>query len=247
MVETLNKKEELFLSNHLLPTQILSKNDAQLSNGQIKMRASPILFEHNAIMSSDVISKSMASFIGANSYMNNLGYIRDDVFIGRFCSIGRRVTIAAGGHYMGGLSTSPLLSSGPEKRNYNTEEAKYMNFCEKTDQSRFTVIRSDVWIGDGAIVMPGVTIGVGAVIGANSVVTKDIAPYAIVGGAPAKHIRFRFPKEVCEKLLESQWWDLSVDYLKSLSVGNVLRFIDELSAVQSRRVVEDYETYLIET
>lgn len=71
------------------------------------------------------------------------------------------------------------------------------------------VIGNDVWIGIKTIVLDGVTVGDGAVVGAGSVVTKDVPPYAIVGGAPAKIIRYRFSPEIIERLLEIRWWDLS--------------------------------------
>ena len=68
-------------------------------------------------------------------------------------------------------------------------------------------IGHDAWIGHGATIMPGVSIGIGAVIGAGAVVTKDVAPYEIVGGVPARRIRMRFPANVIERLLSSAWWD----------------------------------------
>ena len=69
-------------------------------------------------------------------------------------------------------------------------------------------IGSDVWIGSHVIVMGGVTIGDGAVVAAGSIVTKDVPPFAIVGGVPAKIIKFRFPSETIKRLLEIRWWDL---------------------------------------
>ena len=76
------------------------------------------------------------------------------------------------------------------------------------------VIGNDVWIGMRVIIMPGVSVGHGAVIGAGAVVVKDVPPYAIVGGVPAKIIRYRFTPEVIEKLLEFQWWNYDEAILK---------------------------------
>lgn len=77
-----------------------------------------------------------------------------------------------------------------------------------------TVIGNDVWIGSEAMIMAGVTIGDGAIIASRAVVTKDVAPYEIVGSNPAKHIRFRFEPEQIEKLLEMQWWHWRDSQLK---------------------------------
>lgn len=74
-----------------------------------------------------------------------------------------------------------------------------------------TVIGNDVWIGYGATIMPGITIGDGAIIASKSVVTKDIEPYTIVGGNPAKRIKKRFSEETITKLLELQWWDWEIE------------------------------------
>lgn len=74
-----------------------------------------------------------------------------------------------------------------------------------------TVIGNDVWIGYDATIMPGVTIGDGAIIATKSVVTKDVAPYTIVGGNPSKEIKKRFPEEIIKKLLEMQWWDWPIE------------------------------------
>lgn len=90
-------------------------------------------------------------------------------------------------------------------------------------------VGNDVWIGIGAIIKSGVIIGDGAVIGAGAVVTKDVRPYEIVAGNPAKHIRFRFDEEIINELLELRWWDFSEDKLSVLAefVREPKRFIVE--------------------
>lgn len=196
-------------------------------------------------MSAEVVAASKSTFIGAHSYMNGLGYVRSNVFIGRYCSIGRRVTLGAFGHAMTGLSTCPALSGGDAQSNYTREEMEFLTLPDAPLRSRYTVIQSDVWIGDGAIILPGVTVGVGAVIGANSVVLRDVAPYEIVGGIPAKPIRKRFPAEVCDRLLQSEWWELPLETLQSLDTGNVLRFLDAFEA-QKPFNPAPYATYSFE-
>lgn len=187
-----------------------------------------ILFEFGIGLNSPKIPRGTPAFIGAYSYMNDGGYIRGDVFIGRFSSIGRRVTIGAGGHYMTGVSTHPLLSGGKTRNTYSQEEMAYLKICQENPTNGVTMIGCDVWIGDGVIVMPGINIGHGAVIGANSVVTKDVSPYSIVAGSPAREIRKRFPEDIVNKLIRTEWWEYSLDQLKSLPLGNIIQFIDSI-------------------
>lgn len=85
---------------------------------------------------------------------------------------------------------------------------------QPTDEFREINIGNDVWIGSRALIMGGVTIGNGAVVGAGAVVTKDVPPYAIVGGVPTKIIRYRFSPDVIERLLDLNWWNMSDDLLK---------------------------------
>nr|AMP57444.1 bacterial transferase hexapeptide (six repeats) [uncultured bacterium] len=133
----------------------------------------------------------------------------DRLIIGSFCSIGSGAAfIMAGnqGHRNDWISTFPFFWM-PEVPCFNGAENGFRPAGD-------TVIGNDVWIGSEAIVMPGVTIGDGAVIGARALVTKDVEPYAIVGGNPAKVLRKRFEDADIAKLLELRWWDWSDDELK---------------------------------
>lgn len=134
----------------------------------------------------------------------------DRLRIGSFCSIGSgAVFIMAGnqGHRNDWISTFPFafVPDAPEFAGANTA------FQAAGD----TVIGSDVWIGSEAIVMPGITVGHGAVLGTRALVTRDVAPYTIVGGNPAKPIRKRFAEEDIDLLLEMSWWDWSVEALSA--------------------------------
>ncbi len=245
MPETLAQKQERFLEQTLAPDQVLDAA-GQAARGIVQPAAlKPVLFEEGARLESPAITADRRVFIGAHSYMNGQGYLRSNVFIGRFCSIGRRVTIGAGGHRMTGLSTSPLLSAGPMHRHYDAQEVAALGFPAQETIGMPTIIGSDVWIGDGAIIMPGVHVGVGAVIGANSVVTRDIAPYAGVGGVPARPIRTRFDKTLSARLLASAWWELSSDRLKQLPLGHVPRFLDALEALAPQARAPHYATLAI--
>ncbi|MPS74989.1 MAG: type B chloramphenicol O-acetyltransferase [Chryseobacterium sp.] len=137
---------------------------------------------------------------------------RDDVdrlIIGSFCSIGSGASfIMAGnqGHRHDWISTFPFF--------YMSEEEDFRNAANGFQRLGDTVIGNDVWIGGEAMIMPGITVGDGAVIGSRALVTKDVEAYAIVGGNPAKQIKKRFSGEHISKLLEMQWWHWDEELLK---------------------------------
>lgn len=116
--------------------------------------------------------------------------------IGNYCSIGDNVTIGPGEHDITDISTSHLFFEGKDWYDELTK-AK----C---------IIENDVWIGVNAVIRRGVTVSHGAVIGANSYVNKDIPPFGVAVGSPAKIIKYRFPSHVQQKVLASQWWDEDV-------------------------------------
>jgi len=188
---------------------------------------------HSALHSGVIAEQGDAFFIGAHSYVNPGGYLRGQTGIGRYCSIGRRVTIGAGSHPMGGLSTSPALAG-------SDSESQANSFF----QNRFTMIESDVWIGDGAVIMPGRKIGVGAVIAANAVVTRDVSPYAIVGGVPARVIGQRFGDTVAHDLLASAWWDYPKALLDTMDTTNVQGLLLQLPKPPKAAA---YDTYFLDT
>ena len=92
---------------------------------------------------------------------------------------------------------------------------------EKMSVKGDTVIGNDVWIGTRSIIMDGVSIGHGAVVAANTVVTKDVPPFAVVGGVPAKIIKYRFPAEKVERIIGSKWWESSIDKINLLNLDNL--------------------------
>lgn len=126
--------------------------------------------------------------------------------IGKFCQIahGVRIVTSSANHDMSGLSTYPFANFMMDTGTTATDiEAMFRVPGNKGD----TVIGNDVWIGMNAMVMPGVTIGDGAIIAGGSVVVRDVEPYSIVGGNPAKAISKRFDEETIGALLEIRWWD----------------------------------------
>lgn len=132
-------------------------------------------------------------------------FVGDKLVIGKFCMIASDVTFIMNGanHLTDAISTYPfaIFGEGWEKAMEGRE------YPRKGD----IVVGNDVWIGYSATIMAGVTIGDGAIIAANATVVKDVAPYAIVGGNPAKEIKRRFPEETIARLLELRWWDWDVE------------------------------------
>lgn len=130
-------------------------------------------------------------------------FIEDKLIIGKFCQIatGVRFIMNGANHAMDGISTYPFKVFGKSWKDIP------MNAVSKGD----TVIGNDVWIGNGVTIMQGIKIGDGAIIGTNALVTKDVAPYTVVGGNPTKLIRKRFNDHEIEQLVNLAWWDWPID------------------------------------
>lgn len=170
--------------------------------------------------------------MGAFSYAVS-GYFFATV-IKRYCSIGEQVQVGRHSHPLTFSSTSPLFYNGVQEVFGSAEHSAIanVNFLIKRPPTELkrTIISNDVYIGHGAFIMPGVTIGNGAIIGAMAVVTKDVPDYAIVAGNPARIIRMRFNDNVVATLLESQWWRYSPSQLSGADASDPLGL--------ARRVIE---------
>jgi acetyltransferase-like isoleucine patch superfamily enzyme len=239
-LESLSNKLKLFQSDELLASLFVNDSDLHQiginHNGNLLMN---FMFECNIMCQSRIISSNSSNvFLGAHSYINDGGYLRAFVFVGRYCSIGRRVTIGAGMHNMTGISTAPVLRG---KGGYTDAQLTAAGLQYLRKRSKYTILENDVWVGDGAIICPGVRIATGAVIGANSVVTRDVAPYMVVAGAPALPIRCRFSPSIVEALLRTQYWEYPTTSIQALPCSNVLEFIDAFESV--KLVPEEFDTF----
>lgn len=135
---------------------------------------------------------------------------QDKLVIGKFCSIacGVKFLFNSANHTLNSLSTYTFLLF------FKEWELEKKNITDAWDNKGNIIIGNDVWIGYEAVILSGVTIGDGAIIGSRAVVTKDVLPYRIVGGVPARIIRKRFDEVTIDKLLQLKWWDWSEEHIQ---------------------------------
>lgn len=141
----------------------------------------------------DNIQMGKHSYTGRNSILLHAK-------IGAFCSISWNVSIGGANHDYTRLAQHSFLYNPADSLSPKNHTISYDRFSEPL------IIGNDVWLGTGAVVLRGVTIGDGAVVGANAVVTRDVPPYAIVAGTPAKILKYRFTPDIIERLISLKWW-----------------------------------------
>lgn len=166
--------------------------------------------------------------IGAYSYFGD-DCLVGSCNVGRFCSIAPGVKIGLGEHPLHHISTHPFFFGA--KNGFKAPEGigTPRNLSEKKYNA--PVIGHDVWIGANAVICRGVTIGSGAVIAAGAVVTSNVAPYSIVGGLPAKHLKYRFDDETISLLLKSEWWNYKIEGFIGLPADQPRLFAEKLLEV----------------
>lgn len=164
------------------------------------------------------------SYIGKRCTMEN-------VKIGKYCSIANDVKLVVGNHPTRDfVSTHPAFFSTNKQAGFTFVERTRFEEFSYADEKHFLIIGNDVWIGADAILLSGITIGDGAIIAAGAVVTKDVLPYTIVTGVPARMLRKRFEDEQIEKLLKIKWWDKEQLWIQKYvsSFSKIDCFIEEV-------------------
>ena len=173
----------------------LKKNRYSVKSPEVSIKAS-IGYGVEILKQTSIDSNSRignCSFIGKNCNISKSS-------IGNYCSIANNVSIGMGEHDIHKISTSAIFLDDP-----------YSDFTKHE-----CIIEHDVWIGTESVILRGVTVSTGAVIGANSVVTKDIPPYAVAVGSPARVIKYRFDNEKIERILKSKWWEKEPQEAKNI-------------------------------
>ncbi|WP_408102304.1 CatB-related O-acetyltransferase [Stutzerimonas sp. VN223-3] len=201
----------------------LSERDVKLAAGLRSLASTAKVRVEEGVRLGDVSIKSHNLKIGAYTYIRS-GLLQSVSEIGRFCSIGQDVKIglAADGHPLDWLTTHPVHHF-----------AGGMEYESSRPNAR---IGNDVWVGADATILDGVQVGDGAVIATRAVVTKDVPAYAIVGGNPAKLIRWRFDDAALRQALEdSAWWNLSIQQLGDLPFNDPYTCVSLIGEAKSKR------------
>lgn len=162
--------------------------------------------------------------IGKYTFINGYSVVYTNVEIGNYCTIARNCEIGVASHPVDWLSSSSFQYSGgifPILKEIEVQKIPFISHKK-------TIIGNDVWIGAKVLIVNGVKIGDGAVIAAGAVVTKDVAPYSIVGGVPAKEIKKRFSEQYITQLLELKWWKKNPEELHKIKFDNIELAIKQL-------------------
>lgn len=217
---------------------------------KIKMEA-PVYIGRSQIETSSIGAFTMINMRSIKSETTNCCI--ECKSIGRFGMIAHSVNIGLANHPSDFLSAH-LIFRYDQKARYahdfmNSHDEKMEPFIHEKYMESSTrplpVIGNDVWIGFGATILNGVTVGDGAIIAAGSVVTKDVAPYTIVGGCPARTIRQRFSDKCIEKLLNLQWWKYGPDLLSGLDISSPEESIFELEKRINSQMYSQYYPLLV--
>lgn len=194
-------------------------------------------------------------FLGAFSFIGGQNTLMRHVWmIGRFCSIAYNAIVGVEEHPTDFLSSSPLfqgafdwgqLNDFRERNGATLRNAAQQWRAFRDERFGKIGIGSDVWIGEGALIRRGVQIGDGAIIASRSVVTRDVPPYAIVGGTPAALIRYRFEPAVIEALLQLQWWKYGLGALDGVDMADIHQAIDRIDRNIASGQAQPYQTPLV--
>jgi acetyltransferase-like isoleucine patch superfamily enzyme len=196
---------KVYVAHQLLLAQLQKKHPTCRFYPGAAIDPGSVFGKYNVVFANVMITDSSFgdhTFIQKNSAVNCAS-------VGKFCSIAAGVSIGLGQHPASYISTHPAFysSSQPIAKTFSAKD----NFVPL----RRTVVGHDVWIGQNAMVMDGVTVATGAIVAAGAVVTKNVPEYSIVAGVPAKVIRYRFDENVRDGIIKTRWWDQDEQWLEA--------------------------------
>jgi phosphonate metabolism protein (transferase hexapeptide repeat family) len=191
--------------NSVFRNYLLMKKNSNLSIGYLshvsncKFGRYVFIAEHDSLQGVQIDD---FSYVGSHSSILNTR-------IGKFCSIANNVICGLGKHPTHFVSLHPIF--------YRDNNRVGFSFTRNTEYEEYgaVVIENDVWIGTNALILPNITIGNGAIVAAGAVVSKNVPPYAVVGGVPARIIKYRFDQKTINKLQKIKWWDKDFEILKN--------------------------------
>lgn len=202
----LNKIREIFKKKKLIKTYPTSNvSISSIINSKTELEGLNQIGPFSNVADSTI---GRCSYIGYKTSLAN-------VKIGRFCSIGSGISVQPARHPTTHVSTYPGFYDSIAVYPFGKGNIKFDEFI-KCKNGYYATIGNDVWIGNNVIIKGVVTIGDGAIIGMGAVVTKDVPPYAIVGGVPAKLIKYRFNEETIDAMLKIKWWDWTIERLQQI-------------------------------
>lgn len=177
--------------------------------------------------------------------------------IGRYTSIGEQVQIGRGNHPTSWFSSSPIfyedfsdIYNYVDKEKIDTVDLSLVGkdaFIHSSEPSSVQPVEigNDVWIGHGAFIRPGTKINDGAIVAAHAVVTKDVPPYAIVAGNPARIVKYRFDQETIQRLLNASWWKYKIDSLVGIPIDDIEKSLDIIETRIANGTVELFEPKIV--
>ncbi len=212
--------------------------------GVIK-EGTPVVFTHRLYVE-PYASMPRGGFCSMGAFSYSESPLSQSFDIGRYCSIAVNTKRMGDAHPVERISTSTFTYDALFERLADTDFGGGFRIENYWPQHKYdAIIGNDVWLGEGVVLKQGVKVGDGAIVATNSVVTKDVPPYAIVGGVPARIIRYRFPDHIIKRMQELKWWKYKyVDLPKSWS--DPARFLDDLFEMIEDGKISEFKTEKID-
>lgn len=222
--------------NKITIEHLSNKKDSDITiDGYVKLASFAKIMNSSSLgnlflgLSSCINRSELGRYVGV-AYFSYLA----DVISGNYCTFGSRVSVGAFSH--------PTDSFTVHEVGYRNTTESYGETMLADDSQGYldsrsikTRIGNDVWVGDNSVIIKGIEVGDGAIVAAGSIVTKDVAPYSIVGGNPARTIRMRFPDDIIGKIQATRWWDLSMKELQGIPPEDISMSLEALEKLRSRR------------